>query len=294
MSNFIERLLSMVHRETERTMRKYHKPPRLGLVSSYDKVNHAVKVKFQPEGTESGWIPLTAHAVGNQWGILSAPNNNDQVLVEFEGGDHMVARVGMRHFSTQNKPPQIDPGEHQFTHSSGSTIYFKKDGTVLIGGGQTMQTGQYASGQSGDISTGQSTGETGQSQPQQQNNPPNAKQTITLKPDGTLQIDVPNNDFNTTVDNNNHNITAGGSITHTSSGTATLQSSGSDVNVIAGGKIVHHSPTTISLDSPVTLYEGVIIVGDLDPNHSGGGSSSLPSGSIQSNNFNGPHATGLG
>src|SRR5690348_4555417 len=132
MSVFIERLFSAVRREIEHTMRKYHKPPRLGLVSCYDKKDHSVKVKFQAEGTESGWIPLTGFAVGNQWGILSAPNINDQVLINFEGGDHMVARVHSRHFSTQNKPPQVEAGEHQFTHSSGSTIYFQKDGTVLI------------------------------------------------------------------------------------------------------------------------------------------------------------------
>lgn len=195
MSYHMEALFSVIRREIERTMGKLHKLPRMGLVSSYDKKNHAVKVKFQPSGTESGWIPLTGFAVGNQWGILSAPNINDQVEVHFYGGEHMVARIMNRHFSTKNKPPQIEAGEHQFTHSSGSTMYFQKDGTVLIGGGQTMQTGQYADGKSGNISTGQNTGETGQSQQQQQNNPPNAKQTITLKPDGTMIIDVPNNNY---------------------------------------------------------------------------------------------------
>lgn len=210
MSNvFIERLISMMRRETERTMRKLHKPPRMGLVSSYDKKNHAVKVKFQPEGTESGWIPLTGFAVGNQFGILTAPFTNDQVEVHFHGGDHMVARVVARHFSTKNKPPQIDEGEHQITHQSGSTIYWKKDGTVIIGGASVMQTGPLASGQSGNISTGQQTGETGQNQQQQTPQQPNAKQTITLAPDGTLTIDTPNNNVVINAHGNQIQQTAG-------------------------------------------------------------------------------------
>jgi hypothetical protein len=52
-----EVILSAVRREIHRAMQKPHKPSRVGLVSSYDPKQHAVKVQLQPEGTQTGWIP---------------------------------------------------------------------------------------------------------------------------------------------------------------------------------------------------------------------------------------------
>jgi hypothetical protein len=52
-----EAILSAVRREIHRAMQKPHKPSRVGLVSSYDPKQHAVKVQLQPEGTQTGWIP---------------------------------------------------------------------------------------------------------------------------------------------------------------------------------------------------------------------------------------------
>lgn len=198
----LERMLSMVRREVTRTISKLHKPPRVGLVSSYNKKLHAVKVKFQPEGTESGWIPLTSMAVGNGFGILSAPNVNDQVEVEFQEGSMGVARVRLRHFSSVDNPPQIDPGEHALIHQSGSTIYHKKDGTLLIAGPGYTKTGQTGGGQSGNLGTGGQSGETGQSAQQQQQQQPQGLQTIKLAPDGTLTIDVPKNNLVLHCDSN--------------------------------------------------------------------------------------------
>lgn len=266
MSMYYERFVSMIRREVEHTVRKLHKPPRIGLVSSYDKKHHAVKVKLQPEGTETGWIPLTGFAIGNNFGILSAPFINDQVIVEFEGGDHMVARVSSRHFSDLDKPPQIDPGEHQFTHQSGSTIYMKKDGTVIIGGASTMTTGPIGQGQSGNLSTGKKTGETGQQQQQQTPQQPNAKQTITLKPDGTMVIDVPNNDFNVTVDQTNFNVTTGKKVNITAQGdSVNIKSNSKNINLIADSGTIVHAAQTVSLDAPVVLVESLIIQGDIEP-----------------------------
>ena len=52
-----EVILSAVRREIHRAMQKPHKPSRVGLVSSYDPKQRAVKVQLQPEGTQTGWIP---------------------------------------------------------------------------------------------------------------------------------------------------------------------------------------------------------------------------------------------
>jgi hypothetical protein len=172
-------------------MRMHHKPPRVGLVTSYDKTKHAVKVQFQPEGTVSNWIGLTAAAVGNQFGIVSAPNIKDQVEVHFQEGDHMTARIMTRHFSLDaDKPPQVEAGEHHLIHGSGSVLKFLKDGSVLLGGASTVTTGDIGKGQSGNLSTGNQgqTSDPNQQGTQQQPAKPNAKQAIGFDTSGNITI----------------------------------------------------------------------------------------------------------
>lgn len=189
-----ERLFAVLRREIVRTMRAYHKPPRVGLVSSYDP-KKGVKVQFQPEGTISGWIPLTALAVGNLFGVHFAPNIKDQVEVHFQEGDHMVARVMTRHFSADaDKQPEIQAGEYHLIHGSGAVIRMLQDGTVQIGGASTVTTGNIGGGQSGNLSTGKQGQVTDPNQQgtQQQPAKPNAKQLVTLHPDGSMEINSPN------------------------------------------------------------------------------------------------------
>jgi hypothetical protein len=44
---------------------------RHGLVTSYDPDKHLAKVMFQPEGQESGWIPIETGHIGNGYGIAT-------------------------------------------------------------------------------------------------------------------------------------------------------------------------------------------------------------------------------
>src|SRR5690242_1686275 len=138
----LAQLFSLVRRETERTVRKFHKAPRVGKITSYDPKEHKAKVQFQPTGAESGWIPITALSVGNKHGHLSAPKIGDQVKVEFQDGEHDVGRVTTRMFSKANPPPQIQAGEYAKIHETGSGHYHKQDGTVQYAGPKFFQTGQ--------------------------------------------------------------------------------------------------------------------------------------------------------
>jgi phage baseplate assembly protein gpV len=184
-----EVILSAIRREIQRTMEKIHKPSRVGLVQSYDPQQYAVKVQLQPEGTLTGWIPLTAQAIGNQFGIYAAPNIKDQVEIQFQEGDQNTPRVVNRYFSKQaDQPAQVQAGEYHIIHSSGAVHRYLQDGTVQIGGASTVQTGQSGQGQSGNYSTGNQ----GQASPtqqgqQQQPQKPNAKQLLTFKPNGDWQ-----------------------------------------------------------------------------------------------------------
>jgi phage baseplate assembly protein gpV len=190
-----EVILSAVRREMYRTIQRLHKPSRVGLVSSYDPKQYAVKVQLQPEGTLTGWIPLTATAIGNQFGIYAAPNIKDQVEVNWQEGDQMTPRVTTRHFSQKADQPyqEVEAGEYHIIHGTGAVMRFLQDGTVQIGGGQTTNPGQAGQGQSGNYSTGNNQGQASQTQQTQQQQPqqPAAKQILTFKPDGSVTFNVP-------------------------------------------------------------------------------------------------------
>jgi phage baseplate assembly protein gpV len=189
-----EVILSAIRREIQRTMEKIHKPSRVGLVQSYDPKQYAVKVQLQPEGTLTGWIPLTAQAIGNQFGIYAAPNIKDQVEIQFQEGDQNTPRVVNRYFSQNaDKPAEVQAGEYHIIHGSGAVHRILQDGTVQIGGASTAQTGQSGQGQSGNYSTGGNQGQTTPTNQGQQQQPQQsaAKQLLTFKPDGSVTFNVP-------------------------------------------------------------------------------------------------------
>ena len=255
MSHF-DHFLSLVRREVLRTIRKYHKPPRVGLVSSYDKTKHAVKVQYQPEGSESGWIPLTGFAIGNKFGILSAPNIKDQVRVDHQEGEHMVGQVVTRYFSSMDQPPQLDAGEHAIIHKTGSGTYWKQDGTVTHAGPGYYQVGQTGQGQSGHTTTGNQNGDTGQQIDQQQQTAVGGKQSLVFNTDGSTTLNVPdqNAQGSGTPQNPTLTVTAQKDITHTSQqGNITLTSSQGNITRSANQQISdsaqsisHNGNTTIN------------------------------------------------
>jgi uncharacterized protein involved in type VI secretion and phage assembly len=245
---WFERMLSMVRREVERTQRRLHRPPRMGLISSYDPKKHAVKVKLQPTGTESGWIPLTSAGVGNQFGSMRAPNIGDSVEVHFHGGDQMVPRIMTRHHNEKDQPPQLEAGEYLDLHQQGQYEKHYKDGTFEIGGPGSMKTGQPNQGKSGTTTTDSSAGDQNSANDQaqqQQNQQPQGLQKITLKPDGTFIMEAPKNDMTITVKNNNITITCGKDYSVTASG---------NVNITASG--------TMTLKAPTIVLAGNVKLGD--------------------------------
>lgn len=206
-----ERYMSLMRREIERTVQKLVKRPRLGLVESYDPDKHAVKVRMQPEGTLTGWIPLTAMAIGNQFGVLYAPNVKDQVELHFEGGDQMSARVVTRHFSKVDKAPKIEAGEYVQIHSTGSQIRQSKDGTVRIAGAGDVDVGQSGGGRSGNTGTGGEGNSAGDNSPpaqQQQQQQQKAKNSIVLTPDGKITITAESDDVTIEAKAKNVNLHA--------------------------------------------------------------------------------------
>ena len=121
--------INVIHREIERYMNQ-KAPKRIGLVSSYDPQHHSVKVQYQPEGQESGWIPIHSQHIGNGWGLVAGPQIGDQVEVTFQEGDFESGSVTSRIHSDVDQPPLVNSGEMLLQHQSGALIKFAADGSI--------------------------------------------------------------------------------------------------------------------------------------------------------------------
>lgn len=141
--SFIEHITNLIYTCIDQAMsRRMH--PRVGTVTSYDPKTHSVKLSRQPEGIETGFIPLGAHAIGNGWGIVSGAQVGDQFVMGFLGGDVEVPFIMSRLFSDQETPPSVQAGELIMQHQTGSMVKFAVDGSVthVSNKGMTMTVGQ--------------------------------------------------------------------------------------------------------------------------------------------------------
>jgi phage baseplate assembly protein gpV len=144
---------------------------RHGIVTSYDPKNYLAKVTFQPEGQESGWLPVETGHIGVGYGIViglqpgqggvnaqgqggqAGPQQNnqgDQVIVRFQEGDFESGKIVQRVHSDADTPPQAQSGEiiiwTKFQQSGGQTpdsaqggqggtgqkVYWKNDGSISM------------------------------------------------------------------------------------------------------------------------------------------------------------------
>ena len=136
---------------------------RHALVTSYDPDKHLAKVTFQPEGQESGWLPIETGHIGDGYGITiglqpgDGKTTGDQVVVRFQENDFESAKVAQRVHSEDQKPPKAESGElviyTRFQKSdggkesaqgaqggTGQQITLKKDGSLNVtdGNGATI------------------------------------------------------------------------------------------------------------------------------------------------------------
>lgn len=128
----INQLLNQAQMRAARLMTQWAPQSRIGIVSSYDPDEHSVKVMLQPENKESNWIPIGVQHVGNNFGVMFAPEIGDQLEIGFHQNDPSVARVISRFHSDQQRPPRLEAGEMMLKHKSGTTFFIDKDGNVRM------------------------------------------------------------------------------------------------------------------------------------------------------------------
>jgi phage baseplate assembly protein gpV len=108
---------------------------KLGLVTAYDPNTYSVKVTFQPDGNETGWLPLGACAVGAGWGIYAPPTIGDQIEVRFQEGDRDTGVAGPVVFDNQSPPAAVPSGEVWIVHKSGQFAKLTNDGKFTVSDG---------------------------------------------------------------------------------------------------------------------------------------------------------------
>lgn len=108
-------ITNLIRREVQRALMGVHAT--VGVVSSYDKQTHAVKLTHQPDGTQSGLAPIVCKAAGQYLSVVHAPSPGDQAIVMYLNGDReSPVVVGFIH-SDQDQPPQAESGETVIQHT---------------------------------------------------------------------------------------------------------------------------------------------------------------------------------
>lgn len=106
--------------------------PRVGIVTSYDPNQHAAKVTMQPEGAESGWIPINTAQVGSGFGVAIGLTPGDQVSIDYLEGDIESPSITGRLHSDQERPPVAQSGEIVIQSKGGAVIKVDASDNVTV------------------------------------------------------------------------------------------------------------------------------------------------------------------
>lgn len=107
---------------------------RMGTISGYDASNYLAKVLLQPDGIETGWLPIGTIGVGNGWGIQVGPAIGDMVEVEFQDGGIDAGLITHRFFNNLTRPLSVPTGEVWLVHQAGQFIKLLGDGSITSSG----------------------------------------------------------------------------------------------------------------------------------------------------------------
>ena len=106
--------------------------PRFGTVTSYNPHDGTAKVQIQPEGVQTGWLPVLSAWVGNGWGLHSPLSTGEQVLVLPQDGDAEHGVIVGRAWSDQMRPPTAAPGDMVIQHQTGSMVTLTANGQITV------------------------------------------------------------------------------------------------------------------------------------------------------------------
>jgi len=104
-----------------------------GQVSAYNPNDYTVKVILLPTMEETGFVPLAAPWVGNNFGAVFGPAIGDSVRLDFVDGRIEACLAGGRFFNDSARPPVVQSGQAAIVDSKGSYVKLNNDGTITLG-----------------------------------------------------------------------------------------------------------------------------------------------------------------
>lgn len=104
-----------------------------GQISAYNPDDYTVKVTILPTLEETGFVPLSAPWVGNNFGAVFGPAIGDSVRLDFVDGRVEACLVGSRFFNDSARPPVVQSGQAAIVDSKGSYVKLNNDGTITLG-----------------------------------------------------------------------------------------------------------------------------------------------------------------
>jgi phage baseplate assembly protein gpV len=111
---------------------------RYAMATSWDPKTHMVKVMLQPEGVESGWLPVHTMSAGDGYGHMTGivtgdgTKTGEQLEITHQEGEFEAGAVTARVHSKQQPPPSLESGEQLFLAYFKQFIKFDKNGQVII------------------------------------------------------------------------------------------------------------------------------------------------------------------
>lgn len=128
----MEDFLNIIRREAERVADRRASGIRVGICSSYDPATHSVKLQLQPEGTNTGWMPLAAIGVGSGFGVYVGATTGHAYAAYFHEGDLEAGIIIGRLPTDAEAPVSVQAGEIVLQSPTGSLISLLQSGAVTI------------------------------------------------------------------------------------------------------------------------------------------------------------------
>ena len=107
----------------------------VGEITSVNPKAWTAKVQLQPDGVETGWLPIPTVYGGANYGIWGLPDIGTQVFVVFEGADFALGKIVAVLSNQLDTPPQMNPGELIVSNKDGAEIYLDSQGVITLNGG---------------------------------------------------------------------------------------------------------------------------------------------------------------